>query len=60
MENLEGFYEGLDTNQSMPLGIDLTSVQSSPERKTTNWKRVEVMFKDCMTNPTLFSKPCSS
>ena len=53
---LEGFYEDMDTDQSMTLGLDFTSVQFSPGRKTTDWKRVEVMFKDCMTNANLFSK----
>ena len=53
---LDGCYENIDMNQSLTLGLDFASVQFSPGRKTTDWKRIEVMFKDCMTSSIQFTK----
>ena len=56
LNKLEGLCKGLDINQIVTLGLDFTSVSFPQGRKATEWKRIEVMFKDCMTGPSMFSE----
>ena len=54
LENLEGVCEGLDWSKSIQLAVDFTAVQFAPGSKVTEWRKVEDMFKDCMSSPVNF------
>ena len=56
LEKLKGCCTDIDTNQSITLGVDFASIQFDQGRKVTEWKRMEVMFKDCMSGSVDFSK----
>lgn len=53
---LEGVCKGLDYNKNIQLAVDFTAVQFAPGTKVTEWRKVEDMFKDCMSSPVNFAK----
>ena len=56
LKKLEGCCKDIDPNQTVMLGVDFASVQFAQGRKASEWKRIEVKFKDCMSGPIDFSK----
>ena len=56
LEKLEGICNGIDTSKSIQLAVDFTAVQFAPGTKVTDWRKVEEMFKDCMSSPVTFAK----
>ena len=56
LDKLEGVCEGLDSSKSIQLAVDFTAVQFAPGAKVTEWKKVEELFKDCMSSPVNFGK----
>ena len=55
LNKLEGLCKGLDTSQTVSLGLDIASISFAQGRKATEWKRIEEMFKDCLSGSDKFS-----
>jgi len=56
LEKLEGVCSSIDTSKTIQLAVDFTAVQFAPGTKVTEWRKVDEMFKDCLTSPVKFAK----
>ena len=58
LTSLEGCCKDLDGNANVTVAVDIASIQFGPERKATEWKKLDVMFKDSLSGPVDLSNKC--
>lgn len=50
LEDLVGLCKSVDPKQTLTLGVDFSLIQFPPMKKATEWRRIEEMFKDSLSN----------
>ena len=51
-----GLCRTVDPNETLVLGVDFTMIQFPSMKKATEWRRIEEMFKDSLSNCGQFAK----